>query len=273
MTSCFKKVLFWSALILGFENTFAFEALSLNSLNFKLNPDNHEGRVLGSELFFQSGPLKVSSQSPDLTFSLKEGSFSTSLEGVDLSFDFGKDSFFAGLSQIETENLDVEYFKDTRLRLENNGLLIGHTRGSQYVPRLTLTCAANAQKSLVQDISGQCLHLGRLQVPVLNFDELSGSGVAKSFGVSNMSLDELEDIDLMILNNSFNLSFKARLLFNWKIKASGSVTYYDEQGVIDIHLDKAKVGFISLKGRLLKELAEGDFDSITVKGDHILIKI
>jgi hypothetical protein len=77
----------------------------------------------------------------------------------------------------------------------------------------------------------------------------------------------------MILNKSFNLSFKARLLFRWKIKASGSVDFNEKEGVISIHLDKAKVGFISLKGRLLKEIAEANFESISVRGDHIYIKI
>ncbi len=258
------------ALIL--QTTHAFETLQLQNVKLNLESQSGAGGLVADNLKLNMGPLRVESPTPQLTFSWLGGTFKTELENIQLAYAFGPESVLAGLKGVETENLTLDYQENRRLSLENHGLLIEHSDTRQYIPALSLTCAAQAQKSLVEDLSSQCLHLGRLQIPELNFDELSGSKVAASFEAPQ-AIDKIEEIDLMILQKGFNLTFRIKYLFRWKIKASGSVDYSEENSRITIHLAKAKVGFLSLKSRLLKEIAEANLESIKVEGDNIIIQI
>lgn len=274
-----KKTTFLGCLLvlLSFKATHAFETLKLQNVQMNLSSETGEGQLFADDLKFLTGPLRVESHQPQLNFSWKEGTFETQIDHLQMAYTFGRDSFLAGLKGVTTQSFYVDYQEGKRLSVENNGLLIEHSDTKQFIPKLNLTCAANAQKSLIDDISNQCLHLGRLRVPVLNFDELSGARVAQSLSEEEVGiqkiLDKVEEIDLMILQKAFNLTFRVRLLFKWKVKASGNVNYDEANGLLDIHLDKAKVGILSLKKKVLKELAEANLESIKVVGDHIYIQI
>lgn len=261
--------------VLLFPSAQAIETFQVQSVELNLNSETHDGQLYADFLKFGLSPLRIEAEKPQVNFSWNEGNFKTQIDDIQFSYSFGKESFLSGLQGISTSNLTVDYLENKRLRVENNGLLIEHSGTRQLVPELSLTCAAQATESLIGDVSSQCLHLGRLKVPSLNFDDLSGKQVSKSLG-GEMAIDKIEEIDLMILQKSFNLSFRVKLLFRWKVKASGSIDYTQNEAgnsVISIHLDKAKVGFLSLKGRLLKEISEANLESVKVQGDRILITI
>lgn len=261
--------------VLLLPSTYAIEAFQAKNVELELNSQTHEGQLYAEDFKFGLSPLRIEAERPQVNFSWNQGSFKTRIDDIQLSYSFDKDSFLSGLQGIATTNLTIDYLENKRLRVENSGLLIEHSGTQQFIPQLSVTCAAQAQKSLIGDISSQCLHLGRLKIPSLNFDDLSGKKVSKSLGAEK-AIEKIEDIDLMILQKSFNLSFRVRFLFRWKVKASGSV-HYDQNGegksVLTIHLAKAKVGFLSLKSRLLKEIREANLESIKVQGDKILITI
>lgn len=253
------------------QNLYAIDFVQLK--NIEINHKDQRGTLKGDSIEYLQGPLAIESQAPNIEFFFHEGLFQIQQGDINLKYDLGKENFLAGIYEISSQQFSALYEDQKRFQIENSSLLISHKGRTQYVPQFDLICSGDPQKSLITDLSYQCLNLGRLNLPLLRFDEFSAKNVAKSFGLENKALDELEDISLIIVKKSFNLSFLARFLFKWKIKAKGSINYNEADSLIDIHLDSAKVGIFSLKGKLLKELDDANWDSIQVRGDHILIQL
>lgn len=263
------------SLILFLIILFSFHVHSIDYVqlsNVEINHKNQNGNLRGDTLQYQQGSMVIESQSPNIDFYFHEGLFQFQQGDINFKYDLGKENFLAGIYEMSSQGLSALYEKNKYFQIKNSGLLISHKGGTQYVPQFDVSCSGDAQKSITTDLAYQCLNLGRISLPLLKFDELSSKSVAKSFGLKNKGIDELEDISLIIVKKSFHLSFLARFLFKWKIKAKGSIDYRESESILDVHLDSAKVGIFSLKGKLLKELDDANWDSIQVKGDHILIQ-
>lgn len=250
-------------------SAFAQDTLLLKAGNISLA--NSEGRLSSEEVEYTGGPLRFYAQPADFNFRFQEGLFHLEHQDFQVSYDFGKEGMLSGIARVESENLNLYYQKERKVEVVSQGLLLEHSKGTQYLPAFTLRCSAPAQKSLVEDVSGMCLNLGTLQIPTLEFDQLSAKAVAKA--LNTKGLDKIEEVKLYIVNGGVNLSFKARFLFKWTVKIEGNISYDSERGVATLKLDKAKAGIFSVKKTILKQIREANLSSVTVNGDVLTITL
>jgi hypothetical protein len=250
----------------------------------QLSLADNVGRITSEELEYTGGPLRFYATPADFSFTLDEGLFHLEHPDFQASYDFGKEGLLSGIEKVQTQNFNLVYLKEKRVDVQSTGLLLSHSKGTQFLPAFNLKCSANAQKSLVKDVSGMCLHLGSLRVPVVEFDQLSGFTVAKALNVDeltnklniksfNKGLDKIEELKVFVMNGDLNISFKARFLFNWTVKIKGSVNYSEENQSLTIKIDSARAGIFSVKKTVLKQIREANLSSIKVDGDVLTIKL
>ena len=89
---------------------------------------------------------------------------------------------------------------------------------------------------------------------------------------SRAMTDELEDIRLSIRNGKFRSEIKFKFVFRLKAKMSGTIVDDKDNGQLILTLEKAKVGFISVKSRVLKIVRDAKIKSIQVSGDRVFWK-
>lgn len=262
--------------------TMAQEKIVIKDTNLSL--EDTVGRMTSEELEYSSGALRFYATPADFSFSLNEGLFHLDHPDFQVSYDFGKEGLLSGVEKVQTQNFNFVYLKEQRVDVQSTGLLLKHSKGSQFLPAFNLKCSANAQKSLIKDVSGMCLHLGSLRVPVVEFDQLSGASVAKALEIEelaneigiksiNKGLDKIEDLKLFVMYGKLNLSFKARFLFKWTVQVEGDVKYNEEEQVLTVKIDSAKAGIFSIKKTLLKQIREANLSSVTVDGDLLTVKL
>lgn len=275
------SILILFAILVGIPTSaWGVDELRLENLN--LSYQQSKAVLNGNHITFLNSPLSFQADNPQFDFSIKEGFFSFEHPDFNFSYDFGKESFLAGLKEIETESLNVTYLKENRLEIFNSGAYVSHKNGKHYIPELNLKCAANPQENkLIGDLSNMCLWLGSVRIPVLEFDQLSGAAVLKALTGNEISdksigiqaLDRVEEVALNIMNKDLYLSFKARFLFKWKVKVQGRIDYDENRGIVTINIDSAKAGIFSIKKTILKKISEANLESVTVEGDNITIHL
>ena len=250
------------------------QAMGIDSLklsNIRGVIQQGSGELSFDEVKIQQGDLLVSSEFSVIELNFESSQFNAQYEGVNLNYSTHEDSIISGISTIQTDFLDVDYQKGSNLSLSTNGLYIAHSGGQQEIPQFSLSCRQQSQ-SLLEDIAHQCLSLARLEIPEVQLDSLSGQAVAKAL-TEISSVDTIDDISLFVNEGAYQLSLKIKYLFNWKVKSTGTVSFNEETGVVKIYVAKAKVGFLSVRSKLLKELRNANLSSVTVDGNNILIQI
>lgn len=256
--------------------TIVFPSMAINSihierLNGSLNESGNAGAFHYDSLTYEGQSLKISSSHSQIETSFYEGIFTGLHHDLELNYSFGQESALAGIENISTSGINLNYDKNKNLNFTTSGIEIKHTGGSQYLPELSLKCRNN-QKSIINDLSFLCLSLAELKIPQLQFDALSGKSVAKALRQTK-ALDKLENIKLYIFNHQFQMQFKAKFVFNWTVKSEGSIDFDEEKKLLSIHLTKAKVGLISLKGKILDQIKNAHLESIRVEGSMIYIQL
>ncbi len=249
----------------------AIDSIYIEHLNGSLNEQDHSGSFNYDVLSYKGQSLKLSSSQSQIETSFYQGIFTSRHQDIELNYRFGEESALAGIQNISTSELNLSYDKNQSLTFETSGIEIKHTGGTQYLPQVSLKCRNN-QKSIVSDIAFQCLSLAELKVPELQFDALSGKSMAKALS-QNKALDKLENIKLYIFDHSFQMQFKAKFVFNWTVKSEGTIDFDEEKKLVSIYLRKAKVGIISLKGKILDEIRDANLESVRVDGNMIYIQL
>jgi len=231
-----------------------------------------EGVFQSDSVRFANENLTLSADSEELPFSFKDGRFQISYYQFSMDYNFGQGSILEGIQDIQSEDLSFHYVPGSLVKVKTGGLFLKHSKGEHFIPRLSIDCKKSRNKSLVSDVLYPCLNLGRIDLPYLNFDEVSGRAVAGALN-QTLGLDKIEDVLLTTYQGSYQLQFKAKILFNWKVKATGSIEYNATTSELRIHLGSAKVGFLSVKRTLLNKLSEAEIESIRLEGEYIYIKI
>lgn len=255
----------------------AFEEIRLENMSLTQEGDYHY--LTGQQVLYSDGTLSFRLENPNTAITLNQGLLKASQDEINLSLNLGADSFFAGINSVNTEDFNFSYAAGQRLEFKNNGLTIDHSGGANFIPKVSLTCFRNnIEKGIVEETAALCMEYAQLKAPRINFDQLSAQKIAKALtsfekaGNSVLSIDELEDVNLTVINKNFNLDFKAKVLFKLKIKANGSVDFDEENREVRIYLSQAKVGFLSVKRTVLNEIAKAGLSSVKVSGSTITIK-
>jgi hypothetical protein len=85
--------------------------------------------------------------------------------------------------------------------------------------------------------------------------------------------DSLKDIKLFIANNRYNLSLKTKFVLKLKLKMEGKAEYQEAQNRIVFSVDKAKIGFFSVRKLVLKEIQKAGIKNVQVFGYNIIINL
>lgn len=251
--------------------TMAIESIHVEKLSGSLNEGNQLGSFSFDTLSYADQSLKISSTQSQIETSLYEGIFTGSHHELELSYNFGAKSALAGIQDISTKDSSIQYEKNKHLYFSTSGVEIKHKGGAQYVPQMNLSCRNN-QKSMVSEVAAICLSLAELNIPELQFDALSGKSVAKALN-QKMKLDKIENVKLLVFDHQFQMQFKAKFIFNWTVHSNGTINFDENKKVLSIYLKKAKVGIISLKGKILDQIKAANLESVRVEGSMIYIQL
>ncbi|MAF76925.1 MAG: hypothetical protein CME63_09545 [Halobacteriovoraceae bacterium] len=269
------KVILAAIASLTLSNTYAFNEVKIDYLRGSLNSTDEQSEMSYldyNELSIDRSPMNLYSQDSSLQTSFKQGLLKVHHNDLKLDYDFGQDSFLSGIQNIQTQEMHLHYKEGERLLFQTQGIELQHTGGSQQLPELSLQCRDNS-KNLVSDIAHICLKLAELSIPELNFDDLSAMSMAKVLNQKMSSIDSIENLKLYIFDGSFQMQFKVKYLFNWTVKSNGTIKFDEDKKLISIYLQKAKVGIISLKGKILDQIRDANLESVRVEGSMIYIQL
>jgi hypothetical protein len=233
----------------------------------------NKGELKSQSFSFEKAPLKIISQSESLLLDSDGDKLTFQLSQTKLLWNFKKDSLINNLSFIDISNLNFSYSKKEKVHLKWDSAAFEICKGPQAFGSLELKCRKlKNKKGASLSIFTPCLQLGQLKIPVLRFNNLSQKTVSKALA-SPAGIKKIEDITLSIMNHQFGLQFKAKYLFKLKVKCKGQVQFDQKSSRLIIHLQKAKIGWFSVKSRLLKEIKKSGIKNVKVKGTSIIIQI
>ena len=266
-----KKIILVMMTTFAVQSTMAIDSVVIKNLKGALNQDNQYGLFEYDQLTYTGEPLGINSSVSQIETSFIQGQFVADYHEINLNYDFGMDSALAGIKNITTDSLNLNYQRNESLFFSTSSIELSHSGGTQTIPQVSLSCKNN-QKSMVSDISALCLSLADLSIPELSFDQLSAKSVAKALNKST-SIDSIENLRLLIFDHNYQMQFKVKYLFNWTVKADGNIQFDEDKKLLSIYLNKAKVGIISLKGKILDQIRDANLESIRVNGSYIYIQL
>jgi hypothetical protein len=258
---------------------FSLPSFSLEEVVLKELTAQYEdglGNISADSFNYRDSLFTMNADNINQDFNLADSLLQLNLGGMlELNYQLDPEGLVSKVSSVHTSGVDLHYIPEQKFSLSTNGISLSHSGGSQYIPELEVECKAAQEKAGLNGIVNPCLELGRIEIPVLDFDRLSSRAIAKALtgSSSNKGIEKIEEIAIMIFNGNFQLSFKAKFLFKLKIKAQGRVSYDEEAGTVELLLSKAKVGIFSIKKRLLKEIREANISVVKIVGDRVTFKI
>ena len=121
-----------------------------------------------------------------------------------------------------------------------------------------------------------CFDVSRLYIPEIILAEVSQNTLGKIVNTTNEKIfggpKFIKELKLHILRGKFYLSAYTKWLFKLKFKMEGTSSYNELTGQAVFHVKKAKVGIISIRSLLLKEIKKAKIKNVTVEGRNIIIQ-
>lgn len=224
---------------------------ALEVLNFKLSRKNFEYQGVEKKFdLFKEGPL-FHLENADNRFSL--GPFtSRSLDQ---------------LGMIDLKDFSFFYREGSRLAFHTYHLHLEVGEGIQQLLKMQWDCQAKSVQDHWAKICTENLVASVKEVQLAQesektlqplaefvFSELHPrENISKSF---SKAPKKIENIFIKVLGGHTAIQLQARYLFNWTLKMEGVSRVTEQNDRLVFRLDKAKVGFLSVRGKVL-ELIEG----------------
>lgn len=166
------------------------------------------------------------------------------------------DNLPASLSEVDAltiNDLDL-VSSSTSLSLSTQRFATQSTDSAMDISRLAIQCSyEDRDDEFMNEILHSCFNR---------------SGNLSLGGFSSDGKEVLTDTQFTIRNNSMNFQMRAQGL---KIKGNGKTYYENDQ--LRIRIDKAKVGFLNVRGRLFKELEKLESSTVSVHEPWIEIDL
>ncbi len=228
--------------------------------------------IEAQDLFLQSGFLSFQNPSFQADLFLGLDSLSFSLGENVISYQHNGAGVLSSLNSVSGTGLNVNYQKEHLISLSSQSLQINLAKSQVNIPQFSLRCEKNYTKVL-RDF-GLCLEVAKFYAPIINLDQLTTQKLQEAFPLGETKgIKDLEEISISIFNGQVYLTFKARFLFQWKVKVLGNASFNQENMTLNLKINSAKVGILSIKRTLLKKLAEANIKNVQVVGDTIQLKI
>ncbi|GAB4011598.1 MAG: hypothetical protein Fur0010_06310 [Bdellovibrio sp.] len=256
---------------LFFGNTAMALDLSFEQLNLQYSGAN--GRLEAASIDYTSESVEIKLDDEVLDLVKEEGKISALKEGLKASLLLKDQNILDSVSFIELTDAQGRFAPGQTLALKTSHVAFELGNGIQTFNNITLSCEKFSSLTSV-DLNwiSPCQDQGFFSIPELRLDKNSVSTVGKALGV-NLSIDKLKDIQLVVSNKRFMLGFEAKYLFNWKVKATGTLVVNTDENQVEMNIISAKAGIFNIKSKLLKEIQDSNIKNIKVSGDTIIISL
>ncbi len=205
---------------------------------------------------------------------------------MSLNWQLNKEGLLDSLSHLEVDDLNIELEKGKLFHFQIKKLNLEIEEDLQQFDQVNINCQSNSNKNETINPMYPCLTRGHLSISVFKLNEQSEKAITRTLGLDNLLLSDLppdppragklerfENIQMNITNNRFEASFKAIPVTSFTIKIRGDIHYLEAQKQLTLKINKANVGWVSIKSRLLEEIKEANLKNVQVIGDTIFIQL
>lgn len=262
---------FATGLLLTMTSVSATE-IQFEKLNAYFSQDT--GSLEASQLTYKGDSIVISLNDELLELRRDETTFSAIKDGIVASLPVSGQGVLSSLERVEVSQAEGHFLPGVVLAFKADHLSAAIGDGVQTFDQLLISCRRFEKTTSELDLHWliPCQEQGYFSLPTLRLDKQSVNTVSKAIGVSK-GIDKLNDLQMVISRNAFLLSFEAKYLFNWKVKATGTVVIDEEKNQVKMKLISAKAGIFGIKSKLLNELAKANIKNISVSGDLIVIQL
>jgi len=249
--------------------------IDVNNLNIEFDRDSGQSSLNSITIDTSSVKFKFEDFKGNITSTQKIFKVDGPL-GV-FEFRKGEISFLKKMTSMFFENFNLD-IKGNFSDIVADSVLLNQNDGSKtYLREYESYCKKN---DLVGDIElfnilESCFYLGRLTLKKLESFNPHSSYIKlqRLFDKSIIGQQTVENVQLYFMNGSYTLKLKATSAFNQKFTMSGNASISRDESKIKVHIAKAKIGFISIKSKLLKAIKDAEMENVVVDGDNVFITV
>ena len=274
--------------ILMLSVTFGLQAkvksFEINNLHIDFLQTSGRASADQFQMIFDFGSLDLTGYDIDIT----KGEGNLLFEKSDTSFrlDGIDQSVLDAVSALSAQRIDIsgKANKSLDLNFENGTISLGDE--VHGLKALKLNCFTNTRgdDDLVSFLI-PCFDNGSLFIPEIQLSQKSAkallplwesSPVVHLIPLEKRSIfmpRKISDIRMTIVEQSFEASIQARFIFKLTLRMKGSAELNQKKNIAVIDIKEAKVGFINVRGILIKLLAKLDVTNVTVEGSKVTIKL
>lgn len=184
------------------------------------------------------------------------------------------------LGFIDLKDFSFFYREGLRLAFHTYHLHLEIGDGIQQVEKMQWDCQAKTAHAFWPMV---CLESLQAQIKQVRIAEQSSKSVEgfveflmQKQGLTNQTYTQflnspkkIENIFIKILAGETFIQLQAKYLFNWTLKVEGQTTLNEKQDKIVLHVTKAKVGFISVRGKVLEMIEKAGLKNVKRQGNEI----
>ncbi|PIP93348.1 MAG: hypothetical protein COW00_20260 [Bdellovibrio sp. CG12_big_fil_rev_8_21_14_0_65_39_13] len=262
---------FATGLLLTLSSASATE-IQFEKLNAYFSRDT--GSLEASLLYYKGDSIQITLNEELLELRRDEKQFSANKEGIKAALPIEGQGVLSSLDNVEVVSAAGHFLPGEVLAFKADHLSAAIGDGVQTFDQLLISCRRFDRAGGGLDLHWliPCQEQGFFSLPTLRLDKNSVSSVSKAIGIEK-GIDKLNDVQMVISRNAFLLSFEAKYLFNWKVKATGTVVIDQVNNQVQLKLISAKAGIFGIKSKLLSQLAKSNIKNISVNGDLIVIQL
>jgi len=276
------KVLIFSILLLNF----AFAGFPIvKVINISGEYKDKKGTAYAEIASYDLEDVKISHKDIDVKFNKVQKNLILRDDNttVELKFDFDFLNVFSALS---FEGVDI-FSGGNKLDMNLSDLNIFVEQDTFHLNRVVLTSDVTQYNTDGRDISilnGLLLN-GEVKVNYLDFGKTKKEKLFQELRLAKLEeliLEKENKIDIPVIARYLKLKLEkgdfsgAVLLDSWInawVRLNGTVKNIEKENKLIINLQRAKLGWFSIKGFLLKKVRELDVDTITVEGNNIIVNM
>lgn len=269
------------------ETSKSMEFKKVDMRNFTVDYRSGLGSAAFEYLDVKVGDFGLTFKDYQVDIKKDQGQILFAKEDTSLLVDKIQGSVLDSVSVLALHNASLLVDPEVALKFHMDGGEFEMGNGIQSLGPLSLECKSErGRNGNIMSFIRPCFKLGRLAIPELTISELSKDTLGNFFPVDEIEEadlseqvrklkgpDKLKDINLMVYNNKYTLSLKTKFIVKLKLKIEGNAIYQEEQNRIVFSVDKAKVGWFSVKKLVMKEIKKAGIKNVQVFGYNVIINL
>lgn len=255
--------------------------------NFTVDYRDSKGSASFEKLSAKIGDYSLSFKDYQIDLIKEDDKIVFQKEDTSLLIEKIQGSVIDSVSVLSLDNASLYVEPEVALKFYMDGGEFELGDGVQSLGQVSFECKSErGRDGDVMSFLRPCFKLGQLSIPYLNISEFSKDSMAKVFPIEEIENqdfseqikkikgpDSLKEIKLFIANNRYNLSLKTKFVLNLKLKMQGKAMYQEDQNRVVFTVEKAKIGFFSVRKLILKEIQKAGIKNVQVFGYNIIINL